>query len=314
MADVLVTGGAGFIGSHLAQRLSDDGYSVRVFDNLSRANGPQSERVLKGGDVEFVRGDVENYRAVENAMDDVDTVVHLAAVCLNRSIEYPEKSLQVNLLGTNTVLRAAVETDVEKVLAASSASVYGDQSVPMRESDRPKPQTPYGISKLGLEHLLEFYAGQYDLDFLAYRFFNVYGPGQHTDAYYTNVINVFVERLLAGDPPVVHGSGEQSMDFVHVRDVARALHCGVESDATGEVVNVGSGEMTSISELAETLIDVVGVDVEPTYKDRDVIVSQRRAATEHAESVLGFETEIDLRSGLGEVVDWIASDRLRGAN
>jgi len=192
--------------------------------------------------------------------------------------------------------------------------VYGDQSVPMRESDRPKPQTPYGISKLGLEHLLEFYAGQYDLDFLAYRFFNVYGPGQHTDAYYTNVINVFVERLLAGDPPVVHGSGEQSMDFVHVRDVARALHCGVESDATGEVVNVGSGEMTSISELAETLIDVVGVDVEPTYKDRDVIVSQRRAATEHAESVLGFETEIDLRSGLGEVVDWIASDRLRGAN
>lgn len=309
MADVLITGGAGFIGSHLAQRLTDDGWDVRVFDNLYRSGTEHIESVLDGTDVEFVRGDVQNYRAVDAAMEDVDYVVHLAAVCLNRSVEYPEKSLEVNLLGTNTVLRAAAENDVEKVLAASSASVYGDQEIPMRESDRPRPQTPYGISKLSLEHLLSFYAEQYDIDYVAYRFFNVYGPGQHTDAYYTSVINVFVERLLAGEPPVIHGSGEQTMDFVHVRDVARALQLGLELPGTRDVVNVGSGEMTSISELAELLIDVVGADVEPQYEERDVIVSERRAGTEHAKEVLGFETKVDLRAGLAEVVEWMRDDR-----
>ena len=309
MPDVLITGGAGFIGSHLTHRLADNGYEVRVFDNLFRANEDNLATIKGRPDVEFVRGDIQNYRAVSDAMEDVDSVVHLAAVCLNRSIDYPARALEVNLLGTNTVLQAAADHDIDRVLAASSASVYGNQPIPMAEDDKPRPQTPYGISKLGLEFLLDFYAEHHGIDYAAYRFFNVYGPGQPTDAYYTSVINVFVENLLAGDAPTIHGSGEQTMDFVHVEDVARALELGLEADVEKEIFNVGSGEMTSISELAELLIDIVGADVEPKYVDRDVVVSERKASTSHAKERLGFETEIPLDEGLAEVVEWITNDR-----
>jgi len=306
---VLITGGAGFIGSRLAHRLHDAGYEVRLFDNFFRGRRENVADLVGEPDVELIRGDVRNYDAVVDAMAGADAVVHLAAICLNRSVEYPGESLAVNLIGSNTVFEAAVETDVDRVLAASSASVYGDQPIPMAETDRPAPQTPYGTAKIGLEHLLHFYGNYHDLDYVAYRFFNVYGPGQHTDAYYTSVINVFIERLLNGNEPVIHGSGEQTMDFVHVDDIARALELGLETENTREVVNVGSGEMTSITELATELVDIVGADVEPVYKDRDVVVSERQADTRHAADVLGFTTEVSVRQGLTDVVEWMKAER-----
>lgn len=303
----LITGGCGFIGSHLAADLLREGYEVRLLDNLVRGTQENVEDVIDHERLDIYRGDVRDREVLADAMDGVDYVFHLAAMSLNRSTVYPGESLSVNLVGSNNVYQVAIEEGVEKVLSASSASVYGDQGPLMTESDRPDPQTPYGISKLATEHLLEFYAENDDLDYLAYRFFNVYGPGQDTDAYYTSVINVFIKRLVRGDPPVIHGSGEQTMDFVHVRDIARALRLGMERDVSGEVLNVGSGEMTSITELAELLIDIVDDDVKPRYEDRDVLVSKRQASTEKAKELLGFETQVELRDGLEEVVDAVVS-------
>jgi UDP-glucose 4-epimerase len=300
---VLITGGCGFIGSHLASRLVADGYHVRLLDNLLRGEKKNVEELLDQDTVELIRGDIRDSEVVEDAVKGADYVVHLAATNLNRSIDYPGECLSVNIAGANNVFQAAAEYDIEKVLYASSASVYGDQDVPMHEDDPVDPQTPYGIAKFAGEGLLDFYADQYDLEYVGYRFFNVYGAGQDTDAYYTSVINVFIERLARGDPPVIHGSGEQSMDFVNVRDIARALQLGIESDASNDLFNVGSGESTTISTLAEILIDIMDVDLEPQYEERDVLVSERRAATEHAQKGLGFETQVDLEEGLTEVVE-----------
>lgn len=305
---VLVTGGCGFIGSHLVARLVDDGYDVRILDNLLRGEKENVGDLLDDESVELTRGDVRDREVVDDVMEGADYVVHLAATNLNRSVAYPSESLAVNVGGTNNVFRAAAEEGVEKLLYASSASVYGNQDVPMRESDPVQPKTPYGVAKYTGEGLLEFYAEQHDLDYVTYRFFNVYGAGQDTDAYYTSVINVFIERLARGDPPVIHGSGKQSLDFVNVRDIARALSLGIERDVSNERFNVGSGESTTITELAELLIDIMGLDLEPKYEEREVLVSRRRAATDHAASELGFETQVDLEEGLTEVVDYVVGE------
>lgn len=306
-SDVLITGGCGFIGSQLAKDLHDRGYNIRILDNLHRGELDNLGILLEHDDVELIRGDIRDREIVSAAMKNIDYVVHLAATCLNRSIKYPTESLQVNMLGTNTVFNVAVEHDVEKILYASSASVYGEQSIPMAEDDAVSPQTPYGISKYCAELLAGFYAEQEDIPFIGYRFFNVYGAGQDTDAYYTSVINVFVQRLVNGDPPIIHGSGEQTMDFINVRDISRALYLGINSDVENEVFNVGSGNMTSIADLAEILIDIVGSDVQPQYKDRDVLVSHRQASTEKAKEKLGFESEVSVRDGLEEVVESVIS-------
>jgi UDP-glucose 4-epimerase len=305
---VLITGGCGFIGSQLARDLHNRGYGIRIVDNLHRGEPENLGSLLNDDSVELVRGDVRDREIVSAAMEDIDYVVHLAATCLNRSIKYPTESLQVNMLGANTVFNTAVDHNVKKVLYASSASVYGEQSVPMSEDDPVSPQTPYGISKYCMELLSDFYSKEEDIPFVGYRFFNVYGAGQDTDAYYTSVINVFVQRLINGDAPVIHGSGEQTMDFINVRDISRALYLGIETDVENEVFNVGSGNMTSIADLAEILIDIVGADVQPKYEDRDVLVSKRQASIKKAKEKLGFESEVSIREGLEEVVEFVISE------
>lgn len=304
---VLITGGCGFIGSRLATDLHAQGYNIHIIDNLHRGEPENLGEIRDSDRLELYRGDVRDREVVAAAMEGVDYVVHLAATCLNRSIEYPTESLEVNLLGTNTVFNVAVEKGIQKVLYASSASVYGNQSIPMAEEDKVEPQTPYGIGKYSAELLAEFYASQEDISFVGYRFFNVYGVGQDTDAYYTSVINVFIERLVRGEPPVIHGSGDQTMDFINVIDISRALQLGIEEDVENEVFNVGSGKMTSIADLAEILIDIVGVDVEPQYEDRDVLVSKRQASTEKAAEKLSFSAKVPVREGLENVVEYVIS-------
>ncbi|MGY1680811.1 NAD-dependent epimerase/dehydratase family protein [Geodermatophilus sp. SYSU D01176] len=303
---VLVTGGAGFIGSHVVPMLLERGYRVRILDNMSRGDRDTVAAWVATGRVELVEQDVRYGGAVHNAMRGCDSVVHLAAVSVNKSQADPYESIDINVVGGNNVFAAAADLGVRRVVFASSASVYGDpETLPMTEDGPVDPLTPYCIAKLNGEQLLGFYARRSAMTWIALRFFNVYGPGQKPTAYYTSVINHFVKRLRNGEPPVIDGRGEQSMDFVHVHDVARAvvLALDVDADRANVPINVGTGIDTTVAELARTLIGAVGINVEPQFNPRDVLVSRRAADTTRAREVLGWEPMIDLATGMKDLVE-----------
>ncbi|GAA1561624.1 NAD-dependent epimerase/dehydratase family protein [Actinomadura kijaniata] len=301
---VLVTGGLGYIGSHVVPELLARGWRVRILDNRYRCD-PKAAAALAALDgVEVVEGDVRYANAVEGAMRGVEAVVHLAAVCLNKSISDPTESLDVNLLGTQNVLDAAARGGVRRVIHASSASIYGNAtSLPTHEDTPPSPLTPYCTAKLAGEHLLSFYAKRSKLSWLALRFFNVYGPGQQTDAYYTSVVLTFLRRLAAGEAPVIDGRGEQSMDFVHVTDIARAVGMALDSTASGMALNVGTGCQTTIADLAAHLIRALGMDVQPIFRPREVLVTRRAADIGRIRETLGWEPTIGLEEGLASVIE-----------
>ena len=307
--NVLVTGGAGFIGSHLVEALVEKGYFVRVLDNLGRGNVKYIQPLIDKGKIEFIDGDVRYSDAVDKSMKDIDYVFHEAAVCINRSLVYPKESIDINLNGSHNVFKAALDNDVKKVIFASSASVYGEpQILPMSEDHPLNPITPYCVSKIASEYLLKFFARQ-GLKYFVLRYFNIYGLRQNIDAYYTSVIILFVKRLLNNRPPLIDGDGSQSMDFVNVKDVVRANLLAMESDVVNEVVNVGSGKSTSIAELAQVLIKSVGADVKPIFNPREsVLVTHRRADVTKAKKLLGFEAMVNIEEGLNEVAHDIAKN------
>jgi UDP-glucose 4-epimerase len=300
---VLVTGGAGFIGLHVVPMLVERGYDVRIFDNMFRGDRERVAELESGGHVELIDRDVRYGGAVHQAMRGCESVVHLAAVSINKSLADPYESIQINLVGSHNVFAAAADHGVRRVVFASSASVYGDpQKIPMHEDDRLKPLTPYCMSKRTGEDLLAFYELERGLSWIALRYFNVYGEGQKTTAYYTSVINHFVERLRNGEAPIIDGEGEQSMDFIHVHDIARATVLALESDVANIPINVGTGIDTSVAQLARMLIDAVGLDVEPQFNPREVLVSRRAADTRRAKTVLGFEPTITVEEGMTNLV------------
>jgi UDP-glucose 4-epimerase len=303
---VLVTGGAGFIGSHLVPMLLERGDRVRVLDNMSRGDRDRVAGWVATGQVELVEQDVRYGGAVHHAVRGCDAVVHLAAVSVNKSLADPYESVDINVVGSNNVFGAAADLGVRRVVFASSASVYGDpETLPMTEDGPLAPLTPYCIAKLSGEQLLAFHARRSAMTWIALRFFNVYGPGQKPTAYYTSVINHFVKRLRSGEPPVIDGRGEQSMDFVHVHDIARAVVMALDVDAArADVpVNIGTGTDTTVADLARTLIGAVGLDVEPLFNPRDVLVSRRAADPTRAREVLGWEPTIDLATGMEDLVE-----------
>jgi UDP-glucose 4-epimerase len=301
---VLITGGAGFIGLHVVRRLLQRGFHIRIYDSMMhRANREDIEQLVAGGKVELVESDVRSGGAVQRAMTGCTHVVHFATVSINKSVADPDESLQINVLGNNNVFSAAAFHKVKRVVYASSASVYGEpESLPMREDGPLNPITPYCIAKLAGEQLLHFYGRQTGLSWNAMRFFNVYGPGQKTSAYYTSVINHFIGRIKNGEPPIIDGKGDQSMDFVHVHDVADACVAALLSEVDGEVFNVGTGVSTSIAQLAHILIRSVGVDVEPVFNPRDVLVSRRAADISKAERLLNWKPKITVEQGMDDLV------------
>jgi UDP-glucose 4-epimerase len=302
---VLFTGGAGFIGMHVIPMLLETGYQVRLFDSMThRANRDSVEALISGGDVELIEADVRYGGSVQRAMRGVDSAIHFATVSINRSVADPDESIEINMIGNHNVFAAAAGEGVRRVVYASSASVYGEpDTLPMHEDGAVRPMTPYCISKLAGEHMLAFYERQKGLSWIALRFFNVYGPGQKTSAYYTSVINHFVNRIRNGEPPVIDGRGEQSMDFVHVTDVARAVVASLQAERANLPINVGTGISTSIAQLAQILIDAVGADVEPIFNPRDVLVTQRAADITRAREVLGWEPLVPVEVGLAELVN-----------
>jgi len=300
---VFFTGGAGFVGLAVVPMLLDRGYKVRIFDNMFRGDRDAVARLAATGDVELIDQDVRYGGAVHQAMKGCSHVIHFAAVSINKSQSDPYESMDINMIGNHNVIAAAADHGVRRLVFASSASVYGEpKKLPMHEDDELSPLTPYCISKRAGEDLLGFYQRRADLSWIALRFFNVYGPGQKTTAYYTSVINHFVDRLRRGEAPVIDGNGEQSMDFIHVHDIARATVLALEADQANLPINVGTGIDTSIAELARILIDAVGADVEPVFNPRDVLVSRRAADITRAREVLGFEPTIAVRDGMTDLI------------
>lgn len=300
---VLVIGGAGFIGLHVVDQLLADGWYVRIFDNMVRGDRDRATELVKTGRVDVIDQDTRNGAAVYAAMQGFDHVIHLAADSINKSVADPYSSIDINVVGSHNVFAAAAGLKVKRIVAASSASVYGDpEKLPMHEDDKLNPLTPYCIGKRTNEDLLGYYGRAKGLPWIALRFFNVYGEGQKTTAYYTSVINHFVNRLKNGDAPVIDGEGKQSMDFIHVKDVARAVVLGLTCEQTNLPINVGTGIDTTVAELADILIKAVGVDVQAQFNPRPVLVTRRAADVTRSREVLGFEASIPVGEGMAALV------------
>jgi UDP-glucose 4-epimerase len=300
---VFVVGGAGFIGLHVLERLLNEGWNVRIFDNMVRGDRERANELVATGRVDVVDQDIRNGAAVLAAMRGYDYVINLAADSINKSVADPFSSFDINVVGTHNVVAAAAALNVKRVVYASSASVYGDPiKLPMHEDDPLSPLTPYCIGKRTGEDILAYYQRRSGLEWIALRFFNVYGEGQKTTAYYTSVINHFVNRLKRGEAPVIDGEGKQSMDFIHVTDIARAVVLSLTSEQANVPINVGTGIDTTVEQLARILIAAVGSDVEPQFNPRDVLVSRRAADITRAKEVLGFEALIDVNDGMTRLV------------
>ena len=346
---VLITGGAGFIGSHVADELLREGYAVRALDILvDQVHGDAQRPDYLNDDVELIPGDVRSDEVVRGALEGVDAVIHLAArVGVGQSMYQQAEYADANTLGTAVLLGALAEHRVRKLVVASSMSIYGEgayepgpaqerardqlerreweprgaggeklAAIPTPETKRPALSSVYALTKYDQELLCLLFGESYSVPSVALRLFNVYGPRQALSNPYTGVLAIFAARLLNDRPPVVYEDGEQRRDFVHVTDVARAFRLALEQDgADGRAVNIGSGRATSVLEIAETLARLLGKEIEPklpgTFRAGDI--RHCFADVSLARGLLGFDAEVALEDGLAELSAWLetqpATDR-----
>jgi UDP-glucose 4-epimerase len=310
---ILVIGGAGFIGSHVVQELlKEEVTEVIIFDNLTRGkisnldvslSDPRCSVFPDGGDIREI--DVLN-----RAISQVDGVVHLAAMWLLHSKEYPRTAFDVNIQGTFNVLEACVSNGIERLVYSSSASVYGDAaSIPMTEEHPFNNRNFYGASKIAGEAMARAFYDRYGLSYVGLRYMNVYGPYQDQTAAYTGVIPIMLNKIDANEVPVINGDGSQAYDFVSARDVARCNVLSLKSVVSDEFFNVGTGVQTSIKELCDLILQLKGSELKVEYKpyseeDSRRMVQNRIGSTEKAREMLGFEYLDELREGLLELISW----------
>jgi len=299
MKRTIVTGGAGFIGSHLAEELVGRGYEVVILDDLSTGRMGNIGQLQKRDNVRFVSGSVTNLSLLQGLFQNVDYVFHQAAIpSVPRSIEDPQATHEVNTNGTLNVLLAAKDNSVKKVVYASSSSVYGDTpTLPKQEEMLPHPQSPYAVSKVVGEYYCDVFHEVYGLPTICLRYFNVYGLRQDSNSQYAAVIPVFIERVSQNKPLIIYGDGEQTRDFTFVKDVVRANILAAESDACG-VFNIGTGKSISINRLAKLIIKVIGNDANLVYQEprpgdvRDSLADISRA------KLFSHEPQYSLEQGL----------------
>lgn len=303
----LVTGGAGFIGSNVVKLLIDEGHDVVVLDDLS--SGYRCNLDLFPS-VEFIEGDVRNHDVVSSAMKGVEVVFHLAASVGNRrSIEHPIEDSEVNVIGTLRLLEAARHEGVRKVVFSSSAGIFGElKTFPIAEGHPAEPDSPYGTSKLAAEKLCLTYAKLYPFECVCLRYFNVYGVNQRYDAY-GNVIPIFAHRLVRGMPLLIYGDGEQTRDFVSVRDVAQANYMAALADGVSGAFNIASGTRITINRLAEMMCRASGIQSPIEHgSPRKGDVQHSLADISAARKVLGYEPIVGLEEGLAEYMEWAKRD------
>jgi nucleoside-diphosphate-sugar epimerase len=296
----LVTGGGGFIGSHLVQRLLREGREVRVLDNF--ATGRRANLAAVDGDVELIEGDVQSYERAHNAVRGCEVVFHLAALpSVPRSIQDPLTSTASNVTGTLNILLAARDEDVRRVVFASSSSVYGPQrTYPQREDAAARPISPYGVSKLAAEGYCRAFTQVYGLETVAVRYFNVFGPRQDPLSQYAAVIPRFITAALNDERPVVFGDGEQSRDFTYIDNtVEGTLLASTAEGVAGETFNVACGEAISLNQLLEQIREISGKPVEAAYENSQPgDLKRSQADISRAREALGYEPVVNLRSGL----------------
>lgn len=310
MAKYLVTGGAGFIGSHITERLVQQGESVRVLDNLS--TGSLQNLAHLRGQVEVQEADLLNQEAVTRAVSGVDVVFHQAALAsVPRSISHPLDTHQACVTGTVNLLDACRKAGVRRVIYAASSSAYGNSPLmPKAEAHLPEPLSPYAAAKLAGELYMQAFAHSYGLETVRIRYFNVFGPRQDPNSPYSAVIPLFVSAVLSGKQPLIYGTGEQSRDFTYVGNVVSAnLKAAIAPNVSGKVFNVACGGSLSVLELLKEICDLLDKPFEPQFapaRTGDVLHSWADIAA--AQHDLGYAVETDLRTGLSETVAWYAAE------
>jgi len=309
MAQYLVTGGAGFIGSHLCRRLLADGHAVRVIDDLSSGQRDNLADIID--EVELVVGDLRDEALLDKVLRGVDYALHHAAVAsVQTSVERPLFEQEVNAVGTLRFFEAARRAGVGRVVFAASAAAYGNNpTVPKREQMIPEPESPYAISKVMGEYYARVYSQLYGLQVVCLRYFNVFGPRQDPSSPYSGVISIFAERMLKGEAPVIFGDGGQSRDFVYVDNIVEAnMRACTAPEAAGRVYNIGCERSVSILELVTALNEILGTALDPVFnpaRQGDVRVSLADIA--QARTQLGYEPIVHFAEGLQQTIAWMKS-------
>ena len=299
---VLVTGGAGFIGSHLVERLLAEGHSVRVLDDFSTG---KTANLAEASDVQLIRADVADFVAVLAAVEGCDLAFHEAAVAsVPKTVDDPLGTLRVNYQGTVTLLEAARQAGVRRVVFAASSAAYGDSpTLPAREDGPVRPLSPYAVDKLASEHACRVYSELHGLETVCLRYFNVYGPRQDPNSPYSGVISLFANALLAGRAPTVLGDGRQTRDFVYVADVVEAnIRAATAPSVAGKTFNIGTGRAVSILELFSIMREVSDRSMEAQFGPaREGEVRHSVADAERARELLGWQPEVQLEHGIGRL-------------
>jgi UDP-glucose 4-epimerase len=309
MASYLVTGGAGFIGSHLAEELIHRGHRVRVADSLITGKRRNLDHV---SDVEFLEGDLAEAAIAERAVQGMDFVLHQAAIpSVPRSVKDPVASNRANIDASVSILVAARDAGVKRLVYAGSSSVYGDTpTLPKREDMPPNPLSPYALQKLVAEQYCQMFTRLYGFETVAIRYFNVFGPRQDPGSPYSGVISLFSTALLDGRQPVIYGDGGQTRDFTYVANVVDGVLRACDApNVSGEMINVATGGRVSLNELLRTMNKIVGTNLEPIYQDpRAGDVRDSQADISKAKRLLGYEPSVGLEEGLRKTLEWWRSD------
>ncbi len=308
----LVTGGAGFIGSHIAATLAARGARVRVIDDLSTGHLENLEEI--GGDFDFIQASMASETALARALEDVELVFHEAAIpSVPRSIENPRETHTACVDATFSLLATAREKKVRRVVYAASSSAYGDQpTLPKQEEMLPDPLSPYAVAKLVGEYYAQVFTRVYGLETVSLRYFNVFGPRQDPSSQYSGVISRFISALLSGDRPVIYGDGEQSRDFTYIDNVVAANMRAAETEkGIGQVINIANGERITLNQLLDELKSLTGKsEVQADYQPaRSGDVRHSLADITRARELLGFEPRVELREGLQLTIDWWQQSR-----
>lgn len=303
----MLIGGAGLVGSHIVDELIHEPVKeILVFDNFVRGKKESLSKALKSPKVRIVEGSMTDKNALRSSMEGVDGVFLLASLWLGECVNDPRSAWETNVMGTWNVVETCLELGVKRIVYSSSASVYGNALVtPMTEEHPFNNRTTYGATKIANEQMFRSIYEQHKLPYVGFRYMNIYGERMDYEGTYVSVIMKAMDNILAGKPPIIFGDGSQMYDFIYVKDVAKANVLGMKADCEDEFFNIGMGVGTTINELVDILLELMGSNLKPEYKPQaQSFVTHRIGSTEKAEKLIGFKAQTPLLEGLRHVVDW----------